>query len=94
MSPAEQAVLERFGENLRVNRVVRRITQEGLAFAAEVHRTQVSLMESGQRSPRIPTFIKLCGALGVSPEVLLEGIAWKPGDHDRGSFQVAENDRP
>jgi len=58
-------VAERFGKNLARYREASGLTQEELAVRASVHRTQVGLLESGQRQPRIETLVKLAGALSI-----------------------------
>jgi hypothetical protein len=42
--------------------------------------------------PRIDTLVKLAAALEVSPEVLLEGIEWSPGETVYGSSDVRQQD--
>jgi transcriptional regulator with XRE-family HTH domain len=77
-----------------VGRRIRRIrrgfdlSQEALAYNAEIHRTQISLIEWGERLPRIDTVIKLAGGLGVPPRDLLDGIVWEPGGHGRPGRMV------
>lgn len=66
------------------------MTQEVLAVRASIHRTQVGLLERGERTPRIDTLVKVAGALGVPPGELLEGIDWKPGSSQLGEFKVAK----
>jgi transcriptional regulator with XRE-family HTH domain len=63
----------------RIRRTRRRLdmSQEALADNAEIHRTQMTAIEWGERLPRIDTLIKLAGGLGMSPCELLEGIAWE-----------------
>ncbi len=68
------------------------LSQEELAARAAVHRTQVSLMEGGQRLPRLETLVKLVGALEISSEELLEGITWEPVISTAGGFKVAESE--
>jgi transcriptional regulator with XRE-family HTH domain len=82
---------ERFGENILRVRQARKLSQESLAERAEVHRTQISLIESGQREPRIFTLLRLAGALEVDASTLLEGVAWKPAEPGRtGEFVVTD----
>jgi transcriptional regulator with XRE-family HTH domain len=85
-------IAERFGGNLLGVRQSRRLSQEELARRASTHRTQVSLMESGNRLPRLDTLVKLAGALEVPVSVLLDGITWEPGVTDAGGFDVTERD--
>jgi transcriptional regulator with XRE-family HTH domain len=81
---------ERFAENLTRLRQAAGFSQEELAARAAVHRTQVSLMEGGQRLPRLETLVKLVGALEISSEELLEGIFWVPVVSTPGGFKVVE----
>ncbi len=75
MSPAMSG---RFAANLRRLRLVAGLSQEELAFRADIHRTQISFIEGGHRLPRLDTLIKLAGALGVTVGDLVAGIAWEP----------------
>ncbi len=55
------------------------ISQDEVAYRASIHRTEVSQLERGFRTPRIDTLIKLAASLAVSADELLEGIEWAPG---------------
>lgn len=68
----------RFGENLSRARGRAEISQEALGLRAGLHRTEIGLLERGERSPRIETLLKLAGALSIPASDLLEGIAWSP----------------
>jgi transcriptional regulator with XRE-family HTH domain len=84
------AVARRFGANLRRVRQSAGLSQEGVGFAAELHRTEVGLLERGARVPRIDTLLKLSQALGVPPDTLLAGIEFQPGkvEVERGKFDI------
>lgn len=84
-------VAERFGKNLARYRAASGFTQEELAVRASVHRTQVGLLETGQRQPRIETVVKLAGALSIDSCKLLEGIVWVPPATDTGHFELGED---
>lgn len=71
-------VAARFGENLANHRKRAHLSQEGLAARAGLHRTEIGVLERGKRLARIDTLVKLAGALDISVEHLLEGIAWSP----------------
>ncbi len=60
------------GENLREERERQRLSQEELAFRAELHRTYVSGVERGVRNPTVKIVARLAEALGVEPSALLE----------------------
>jgi transcriptional regulator with XRE-family HTH domain len=81
-----------FAERLRLARKAAGISQEELAFRAEIHRTQVSLMESGQRLPRLETFVKLAGAVGLGASELLGPIRWDPGVRTAGALILGEDE--
>lgn len=79
-------VEQQFAANLLRCRKAAGLSQEQLAFRAELHRTEIGMVERGARMVRLDTLLKLAGALGVEPSNLLAGMAWKPGDRDRGRF--------
>lgn len=74
------SVGERFSAN-----VVRCRKRAGLSQAEAASRAGMSTghfgeLERGIRLPRLDTLMKLAGALGVSPDDLLEGITWNSGE--------------
>lgn len=75
---ARQAVITdvqgRFGSNLRSCRKAAGLSQEGLAFASGMHRTEISLLERGTRDPRLSTIARLALALGKDSAELVGGI--------------------
>jgi len=79
---------ERFGENLLRIRQARKLSQENVADRAGIHRTQITLLESGRRQPRLETVVRLAGALDVPVEALFEGILWQPAAVGDGRFLV------
>jgi transcriptional regulator with XRE-family HTH domain len=60
-----------FGEVLRRHRSRKNISQEELAFLAEVDTTFISRLERGIRQPTIATLIGIGQALGVSAASLV-----------------------
>ena len=60
-----------FGKVLRTVRKRAGLTQEGLAHAADVDRTFVSLVERGVNQPSIRVLFRLASALGVTPTELI-----------------------
>jgi transcriptional regulator with XRE-family HTH domain len=68
----------RFSVNVYRLRKAAGYSQEELSFRAALHRTQISLLETGTRLPRFETLIKLAGALDATPNDLTEGITWEP----------------
>ena len=80
-----------FGDNLVRCRKRVGLSQEELGFRASIHRTQVGILERGARCPRIDTLVKLAGALDVSVDELLDGMAWRPGSAQPGRFGFEED---
>lgn len=60
------------GKNVRYYRELRGISQEQLAFEADLHRTYVSGVERGIRNPTVLLVARLADALGLEPSKLLE----------------------
>ena len=59
------------GKNVRLHRKKLGISQEELAFRADLHRTYVSGVERGVRNPTAVILGRLAKALEVDPSVLL-----------------------
>jgi transcriptional regulator with XRE-family HTH domain len=68
-------VREQLGSNLRRHRRNAGLSQERLAELCDLHRTEIGLLERGERSPRLDTLVTLARGLELSsPCDLLEGI--------------------
>jgi transcriptional regulator with XRE-family HTH domain len=87
-------MLRRFGDNVWWLRTQRRFSQEVLASRARTHYTQISVIERGGRSPLLPTFVALAGALEVPAGKLLEGIVFRPPVGGPGGFVVEPLEMP
>lgn len=85
MSPTE-----RFAKNVKRARADAGLSQEEVGIRASLHRTEIGLLERGERLPRIDTAAKLAGALGVPVAELLVGIEWTPGEMRSGGFVGSE----
>jgi transcriptional regulator with XRE-family HTH domain len=59
------------GETIRRHRVVHRLSQEQLAERAGLHRTHISYIERGLRSPTVTVLTRIAEALGVPTWQLL-----------------------
>jgi transcriptional regulator with XRE-family HTH domain len=79
-------VAQRFGANLVCHRKRVGLSQEQLGLRADLHRTEIGLLERGARVPRIDTLLKLAAALDIGPCDLLDGITWEPGRMHPGTF--------
>jgi transcriptional regulator with XRE-family HTH domain len=84
-------VAERFGENLKRARKRGGYSQEELAVRASLHRTEVGLLERGERLARIDTALKLASAVDAPLDELLAGIEWWPGTLRPGRFETAQS---
>ncbi|KKL04559.1 hypothetical protein LCGC14_2614840 [marine sediment metagenome] len=69
MEPEQQ-----FAENLRRHRLRAGLSQEKLGDRCDLHRTEVGLLERGERRPRLDTIARLARGLGVTPAQLMRGI--------------------
>lgn len=87
---ADRATAERFGRNLFMARRRAGYTQEQLAARCSLHRTEIGLVEKGERLPRVDTLMKLAASLDAHPATLLRGIEWRPpaGGQPAGGFAV------
>jgi transcriptional regulator with XRE-family HTH domain len=87
-----QELARHFGKNLARIRKRAGVSQEELGFLANLHRTEVGMLERGVRLPRLDTLLKLSGALEVEMGELVDGLAWTPSDPRVGSFRVGGED--
>ena len=82
-------VARRFSVNLAAIREGAGLSQEDVAWLAEMHRTQIGNLERGGRVPRVDTLVKLVGAFDLSLDCpLLDGITWRPAKHRPGGFEI------
>jgi transcriptional regulator with XRE-family HTH domain len=79
----------RLGKNVWMARRRAGFSQEALGSLCSLHRTEIGMIENGQRLPRVDTLLKVSAVLEVSVEKLLDGIEWMaPGPQVGGSFLV------
>jgi transcriptional regulator with XRE-family HTH domain len=64
-------VRSRVGANVKRLREAKGLSQEELAFDAEMHRTYVSGIERGKRNPTVTVVERLAAALGAKASELL-----------------------
>jgi len=77
MDPERKTAAIQFGKNLWRYRRRAGLSQEKLGFRTSLHRTEISLLERGNREPRLGTIVKLASALTVSINMLCEGTGWE-----------------
>jgi DNA-binding XRE family transcriptional regulator len=72
---SDEPIGVRFGHSLLEVRRRIGLSQGRLAGGAGLHRTEIGVLENGQRAPRIDTLVSPANAPTISPMTLLEGIA-------------------
>ncbi len=83
MGVKRNSVAAYFGEILRLHRIRAGISQEDLGERAGLHRTEIGLLERGERVPRADTVVKLASTLSIRPGELLDGIEWPPASNQQ-----------
>ena len=73
-SPEDSPLAKSFGQSLRQLRLRRGISQEELGFESGYHRTYISLLERGKKSPSLQTIFRLAKALKVEPSEMIERV--------------------
>lgn len=63
-----------FGQQVRILRESRGLSQEALAELAGLHRTYISSIERGQRNVGLDNVLRLASALGVPASSLFKDI--------------------
>ncbi len=63
-----------FGLVLQEIRRERGLSQENLGFESGLHRTYISLLERGKKSPSLNTILRLAAALRVSPSDMVQRV--------------------
>lgn len=64
----------RLGRSLQQRRKELKLTQAGLAKKTGLHRTYISLLERGERSPTATTLFRVCTKLRLRPSALWQMI--------------------
>lgn len=68
------AQLKKFGEQVRLLRKMKGLSQEELAERCTLHRTYIGGIERGERNVSLLNILKLAEALAVHPSELLAGL--------------------
>ena len=63
---------DRFANNLKVERLRRKLSQEALAAKAGLSVSYISMLERGQRTPPLDTLESIAKALAVNASTLLQ----------------------
>lgn len=65
-------IYENFGRRVQQQRKLARMTQEQLSEKAGISLSFLGHIERGTRKASVDTVVKLCNALGISPNLLLQ----------------------
>lgn len=68
------SIEELFGNVLKRLRNDKNLSQEELGFESGYHRTYISLLERGKKSPSIKTIFQLAKALDIKPSEIMEWL--------------------
>jgi len=72
----QSPVLKALAARIRELRLAKKLSQEELSFRSGLHRTALSLIERGQRDPKLITLLKVAEkGLGISVAELLGGVS-------------------
>lgn len=86
----DREAAERIGRNVFMARRCAGYSQEALGALAGLHRTEIGMVENGERLPRVDTLLKLAFSLAVPVGELVAGIEWIiPAASDSGTFAVS-----
>ena len=88
---------EAFGLTLQELRKARKISQEELGFESGYHRTYISQLERGHKSPSLKTIFQLAAALKASPsEIVLcvERVLIRSGQNPGQLGEQTNEDNP
>lgn len=72
-----------FGVRLRALRLSQKMTQERLAFRAEMNVTFLSDLERGRNQPTLEKILMLSRALKLAPSELIDGLKLPRGNSKR-----------
>lgn len=89
-------VAEQIGRNLRAVRRRADLSQDDLMGLSGLHRTEISLLERGIRSPRIETCIRIVQSTGGDLADLVAGVRWHGplSFREKGWFTIAGSSEP
>ncbi|RQG99076.1 helix-turn-helix domain-containing protein [Paraburkholderia dinghuensis] len=79
-----------FGAVLRERRIHAKLTQEQLAFEADIRRNYVSMLELGQHQPTLTMLFVLAAALKCSPAELLADVDRKLEEARRSTKKASK----
>jgi transcriptional regulator with XRE-family HTH domain len=84
MDEHTKALTAHVGRNLNRLIAAKGVTVEELAESSSVDRELIEQLLRGEGDLLVDALALLAGALGVRPEMLMDGIAWVPDKDGRG----------
>lgn len=72
MSFEREKIAYRVGSRIRDFRVMRKMSQEALAFDSDIHPAYLSQVERGEKCPTIETIYKICKGLKIPMSELMD----------------------
>lgn len=90
ISDKRNKVCTAIGKSLKKHRLEAEISQENLAFEADVDRTYISQIERGVANPSVIALANLCFVLGITLSELFESVTLSlpPDDEIRRTNRV------
>jgi transcriptional regulator with XRE-family HTH domain len=67
-------IQKKFGLKIKEQRIKLHLTQEELAFKANLHRTYIGMVERGEKNISLKNIEKISKALNIQMDVLLRGL--------------------
>ena len=86
-SAPDLALLRAFASELKAQRAVLALSQEGLAHAAGLNRTFVAKLETGTTSASLTSLVRLATALQVDPAEMMKGLMMRYRRESGGALQ-------
>lgn len=68
----KKEILKKFGDKVREERLIKKMSQEQLADLAGVHRTYIGMIERGEKNITLENIEKISSGLGLKIKNLME----------------------
>jgi transcriptional regulator with XRE-family HTH domain len=84
----DRPIAKSFGQVLQQLRRDHGLSQEELGFASGYHRTYISLLERGRKSPSLRTIFELAKAFKVNPSEIVERVQSLATYHSKNKHKI------
>lgn len=71
VADSQNSLRSALAAQIRAARLKNGMSQEQLAFSSDLHRTYISQIERGQKSPTIDCLARIASSLRTTPSILL-----------------------